>query len=106
MSDNKKKSAGIKDGLSSIPKAFVLFGRAFKNAKKAVEVAAKMPIERLMIETDSPYMSPEPVRGTRNTSLNVRYVAEKIAALRGMSAEELARITLENGKRFYGLTAI
>ena len=78
----------------------------FKNAKKAVEVAAKMPIERLMIETDSPYMSPEPVRGTRNTSLNVRYVAEKIAALRGMSAEELARITLENGKRFYGLTAI
>ncbi len=77
----------------------------FKNAKRAVEVAAKMPIERLMIETDSPYMSPEPVRGTRNDSRNVRYVAEKIAALRGMSPEELARVTLENGKRFYGLTA-
>ncbi|MBQ1729657.1 MAG: TatD family hydrolase, partial [Oscillospiraceae bacterium] len=77
----------------------------FKNAKRAVEVAAKMPIERLMIETDSPYMSPEPVRGTRNDSRNVRYVAEKIAALRGLGAEELARVTLENGKRFYGLTA-
>ncbi|MBQ1704185.1 MAG: TatD family hydrolase, partial [Oscillospiraceae bacterium] len=73
--------------------------------KRAVEVAAKMPIERLMIETDSPYMSPEPVRGTRNDSRNVRYVAEKIAALRGMSPEELARVTLENGKQFYGLTA-
>lgn len=75
----------------------------FKNAKKAVEVASKMPIERLMIETDSPYMSPEPVRGTRNTSLNVRYIAEKIAGLRGMSYEELEAATNENGKRFYGM---
>lgn len=75
----------------------------FKNAKKAVEVASKMPIERLMIETDSPYMSPEPVRGTRNTSLNVRYIAEKIAGLRGMSYEELEAATYENGKRFYGM---
>ena len=75
----------------------------FKNARRAVEVAEKMPIERLMIETDSPYMSPEPVRGRRNSSLNVRYIAEKIAALRGMTTEELAEVTMENGKRFFGI---
>ena len=73
----------------------------FKNAKKAPEVAAKMPIDRLMIETDSPYMAPVPLRGRRNDSRNLPYIAAKIAELRGMTAEDVAAVTLENGRRFF-----
>ena len=75
----------------------------FKNARRAVEVAQKIPLDRIMIETDSPYMAPEPVRGTRNDSRNVRYICRKIASLRGMSEEEFAAVTMENGKRFFGI---
>lgn len=75
----------------------------FKNARRAVEVAPKIPLDRIMIETDSPYMAPEPVRGTRNDSRNVRYICRKIASLRGMSEEEFAAVTMENGKRFFGI---
>ncbi|MBR5235836.1 MAG: TatD family hydrolase [Clostridia bacterium] len=75
----------------------------FKNSKKAKEVASCVPIERLLIETDSPYLTPEPHRGQRNDSSMVQFVAQEIAALRGMSQEEVARITLENGKRFYNI---
>ena len=75
----------------------------FKNARKAPEVAAWLPEDRLMIETDSPYMAPVPVRGTRNDSSNLTYIAEKIAALRGITSEEVARITMENGKRFFNI---
>lgn len=75
----------------------------FKNARKCVEVVEKMPLERMVIETDSPYMAPVPHRGERNSSLLVHLVAERIAAIRGMSVEDVARITLENGKRLYGI---
>ena len=75
----------------------------FKNAKKAPEVAAKMPIDRLMLETDSPYMAPVPLRGRRNDSRNLPCIAETVAQLRGITREEVAAITLENGKKFFGI---
>lgn len=75
----------------------------FKNAKKAQEVAHVVPLDKLLIETDSPYLTPEPFRGKRNNSALVRYTAEKIADIRGLTFEELARITLDNGKRFYNI---
>ncbi len=56
-----------------------------------------------MLETDAPYLSPVPLRGKRNDSRNIKYVAEKIAEIRGMSAEEILEITCENAKRFYGI---
>ena len=74
-----------------------------KNARRAVEAAAAVPMDRLMIETDSPYMAPVPCRGQRNTSVLVRYVCEKLAEIKEISPEECARITLENGKRFFGI---
>ena len=73
----------------------------YKNARKAVEVAAAIPLEHLMIETDSPYMAPVPCRGRRNDSTLVRYVCEKLAELKGISPEECAAATMENGKRFF-----
>lgn len=75
----------------------------FKNARKAPEVLAKMPVDRLMIETDSPYLAPVPIRGRRNDSLNLPYIAAAIADIRGTTKEEIAAITLENGKRFFGI---
>ena len=75
----------------------------FKNARKAVEAVKAIPIERLFIETDAPYMAPEPVRGTRNHSGNVIRVAEKFAEIKGMDVEEVKRITTENAKRFFGI---
>ena len=75
----------------------------YKNARKALEVIEKMPTDRIMLETDSPYLSPEPVRGKRNSSLNLPYIAEKIAEVRGISTEETAALTMENGKRFFGI---
>ena len=75
----------------------------YKNAKKAVEVAREIPLEYLMIETDSPYMAPVPCRGRRCDSTLVRYVCEKLAEIKGISPEECARITMENGRRFFGI---
>ena len=76
----------------------------YKNARKAVEAAQAVPLDRIMIETDSPYMAPVPHRGKRNDSGYVRHVCEKLAEIKGISFEECARITLENGKRFYGIS--
>ena len=73
----------------------------FKNARKAVEVAASIPLERIVLETDCPYMSPEPFRGKRNDPGKIYRMAEKLAEIRGLSVEEIHRITLENGKRLY-----
>lgn len=73
----------------------------FKNARKAPEVIAWLPMERIMVETDSPYLTPVPYRGKRNDSGYVRLVAEKIAEIKGLDPEEVARITLENGRRFF-----
>ena len=76
----------------------------FKNARRVLEVVEKMPLERMVIETDSPYMAPVPHRGERNSSLFVHLVAEKIAEIRGMEVADVARITLENGKRPFRLS--
>ncbi len=73
----------------------------FKNAKKPKEIAQEIPLDRLLIETDCPYLTPEPYRGKRNETGYVRYVAEAIAQLRGMSSEELAYHTMENAKRLF-----
>ncbi|MBQ5813415.1 MAG: TatD family hydrolase, partial [Clostridia bacterium] len=75
----------------------------FKNARKALEVVEKMPADRLMIETDSPYLAPVPNRGKRNSSLNLNHIAAKAAEIRGITPEELAKLTLENGKRFFDI---
>lgn len=73
----------------------------FKNARKAIEVASAIPIERLVLETDCPYMAPEPFRGKRNHPGYLYRMAEKLAEIRGLSGEEIHRITMENGKRLY-----
>ena len=73
----------------------------YKNARKALEVIDWLPMDRIMIETDSPYLTPEPFRGKRNDSGKVHLVAETIARVKGVQADEVARITLENGKRFF-----
>ena len=68
----------------------------FKNAAKLPEIMTKIPLERLLIETDSPYLTPVPLRGKRNEPAYVRFVAEHIATLRGISGEELAKVTTKN----------
>ena len=73
----------------------------FKNARKAVEVAANIPLDRLVLETDCPYMAPEPFRGKRNDPGKLYRMAERLAEIRGVSVEEIHRITVENGKRLY-----
>ena len=73
----------------------------FKNARKAVEVAASIPLERIVLETDCPYMAPVPFRGKRNDPGKICHMAEKLAEIRGLSVEEVQRITTENGRRLY-----
>lgn len=73
----------------------------FKNAKNAQEAIQAVPLERILIETDSPYLAPEPKRGTRNDSRNVKYMAEKIAQVKGIAVEEIAKITYENTERIF-----
>ncbi|QZY55351.1 TatD family hydrolase [Crassaminicella profunda] len=75
----------------------------FKNARKTVEVVERIPLEYLFVETDSPYLTPVPFRGKRNEMANVRYVAEKIAEIKGLSLEEVAHQTTENAKKFFGI---
>jgi len=73
----------------------------YQNARKSLEVIKALPMECLMIETDSPYLAPEPFRGKRNDSAYVHLVAETIARVKGVTLEEVARMTTENGRRFY-----
>lgn len=73
----------------------------FKNARKAIEAAQAIPLDRIVIETDCPFMAPEPFRGKRNDPGKVFRMAQKLAELRDISVEEAQRITLENGKRLY-----
>lgn len=75
----------------------------YKSARRAVEVAQIVPLERILLETDSPYLSPVPMRGKRNDSRNVRFIAQKLAEVRGLSEEAILRITAENGKRLFGI---
>lgn len=76
----------------------------FKNARRPIEVAAWVPEDRLLIETDAPYMTPVPFRGKCNSSALIPYTAEKIAQVRGMTTEQILRITKENTERLFGIT--
>lgn len=76
----------------------------FKNARVPKEVLEKVPLERLLLETDAPYLAPHPHRGQRNESAYVRLVAETAAEIKGLTLEEIARITSENGRRCLGIT--
>ncbi len=71
----------------------------FKNSKNAEEIVNMVPLNKMLIETDSPYLAPEPKRGTRNDCRNVKYIAEKIAEFRGISPEEVANTTYKNAKK-------
>jgi len=73
----------------------------FKSSKNADEMINLVPNDRILIETDSPYLAPEPVRGTRNTPINVKYVAQKIADAKGMTLEQIADITYENARKIF-----
>lgn len=73
----------------------------FQNAKKLKEAVEYIPMDKILLETDSPYLAPEPNRGKRNTSLNLPYVAREIAAIKGISYEDVVRITEENAERLF-----
>lgn len=73
----------------------------FKNAKKLKEVVSAIPIERILLETDCPYLSPEPKRGSRNSSQNLPYIAQKIAEIKGMSYDEVVSMTEKNARQMY-----
>lgn len=73
----------------------------FKNSKNANEIIKMVPNDKMLIETDSPYLSPEPLRGRRNDPRNVKYIAKKIAEEKGISVEEVGKITYQNAKKIY-----
>lgn len=75
----------------------------FKNAKKPKEVAESIPLERLLVETDCPYLTPHPYRGKRNEPAYVKLVAEEIAGLKGLTFEEIAEATTQNAKKLFGI---
>ena len=75
----------------------------FKNAKKLKEVVKAVPLSHIVLETDCPYLAPEPNRGKRNASSNLIYVAQTIAELKGTTTEEVIAVTEENARKFYGL---
>lgn len=75
----------------------------FKNSKNASEIINMIPLDKILIETDSPYLSPEPNRGKRNDSRNVKYMAEKIASVKNISLEEVARITYKNACKIFSI---
>jgi TatD DNase family protein len=75
----------------------------FKNAKKPKEVAEAIPLERLLVETDCPYLTPHPYRGKRNEPAYVKLVAEEIAGLKGLTLEEVAEATAQNAKKLFGI---
>jgi TatD DNase family protein len=75
----------------------------YKNAKRAPEVSAITPLDRIVVETDSPYLTPVPYRGKRNDSTKLPYVLEKLAEWKGVSIDEMTRVTWENGLRLFGL---
>ena len=76
----------------------------FKNGKKMKEVVQAIPIEKILLETDSPYLAPEPNRGKRNSSLNIPYIAQQIAQLKGLKFEEVVQITNQNAKQLFGIS--
>ncbi len=84
---------------------YIAFGGSltFKNARKAIEAAEIIPLDRLLIETDCPYLAPEPNRGKRNSSLYIHFVAEKLAEIKNVSVEEIEKATEENAKKLFGI---
>ena len=88
---------GLENGL------YIGFGgtSTFKNSKNAKEIVNMVPENRILIETDSPYLSPEPKRGTRNDSSNLQYVVEKLAEYKDMEPEKMAKLTYENAKKLF-----
>lgn len=85
---------------------YIAFGgtSTFKNSKGADEIIKMVPLDKILIETDSPYLSPDPLRGKRNDSRNLKYVVEKIANIRNMSPEEIAKITYNNATTLFNIT--
>ena len=75
----------------------------YRNNKKAAEVLAVTPMDRILAETDSPYMAPEPVRGRRNDSRNLPHILARLAEIKGVTPEEMERVTWENGRRLFGI---
>lgn len=99
-------SGGIEDAKTLVKMGWMLSFTGvitFKNARRSLEIIEMLPMDRIMVETDAPYLTPEPFRGKRNDSSKVRYMCQAIAQVKGLSTEEVARITLENGKRFFGI---
>ncbi len=98
-------------GSSELGKEYVQLGGTisiagpvtYKNSKKLVKVVEDIPIEYLLVETDAPYLTPEPLRGKKNKSPYVEHTARKVAEIKGMTFEEVAKRTLENGKRFFDI---
>ena len=82
---------------------YIAFGGTltFKNARRAVEVAEYVPLDRILIETDSPYLAPVPERGKRNDSRLIKYVAQKLSEIKGVSIEEIEEITFNNAKKCF-----
>ena len=78
----------------------------YKNAVKALDVIAACPADRMLLETDSPYLAPVPNRGRRNDSRNLPYIAARIAEIKGMTTEQVAEVTLQNGKQLFNLCAL
>ena len=76
----------------------------YKNNRKTAEVAALCPPDRMLLETDAPYLSPVPMRGTRNDSRNILYIARRIGEIKDLREEDVLRITFENALRFYGIS--
>ena len=75
----------------------------YKNARRAIEALEACPVERILLETDSPYLPPVPFRGKRNDSAKLPYIAARVAEAKGLETAELARITSENARRLFGL---
>lgn len=84
---------------------YIAFGGVltFKNAKKAVEAASYIPLDRILIETDCPYLTPVPFRGERNSSLYIHYVAEKLAEIKNLSVDEVEITTFNNAKKCFNI---
>lgn len=99
-------SGGVEDAKELVKRGWMLSFTGvvtFKNARRALEVVRMLPPERIMLETDCPYMAPEPFRGRRNDSRYLYRMAEAVAQVRGTAPETVAAVTLENGRRFFGL---
>lgn len=91
----------VKQGLES--GLYIAFGGTctFKNSKNAEKIVKMVPLNKMLIETDAPYLAPEPIRGTRNDSSNLKYIVEKLAEFKNITVEEMAKITYENAMKLF-----